>query len=275
VLTFLIFGDVVGKIGREALMKALPGLKAEFKPDLVLANAENLAHGKGLTRQIVAELKGAGVDFFTSGNHVFNNQKGPHEVWADSELKDCLIRPANFPADTPGEGEKILNLGGKRVLVVNLICQVFMGEPYSSPFTAMEGILERHAGERLDAVLVDLHGEATSERVAFGLHFDGRVSSVTGTHTHVPTADARILPKGTAYLTDIGMTGARHSVLGVAPEGPISRFTSGEAKPFEIPEEGPVDLNAALVRVRDDGPRELRHGAGTAESISLIQRIID
>jgi metallophosphoesterase (TIGR00282 family) len=177
-----------------------------------------------------------------------------------------LIRPANFPDGTPGEGEKTLTLGKKRILVVNLICQVFMGEPYANPFMAMEVILKRHEGEKFDAVIVDLHGEATSERVAFGLHFDGRVSSITGSHTHVPTADARILPKGTAYLTDIGMTGARWSVLGVAPEGPISRFTEGEARPFEIPEEGAVDLNAALVMIGDDMK---------ALKIELIQKIIE
>ena len=208
-MTFLIFGDVVGKIGREALKRALPALKEEFKPDLTIVNAENLAHGKGLTKPIITDLKAAGVDFFTSGNHIFANHKGPHDVCGDPELRDLLIRPANFPDGTAGEGEKTLILAEKKVLVVNLICQVFMGEPYGSPFEAMEEILKRHAGEKLDAVLVDLHGEATSERIAFGIRFDGRVSSVTGTHTHVPTADARVLPNGTAYLTDIGMTGAR------------------------------------------------------------------
>lgn len=273
-LTFLIFGDVVGKIGREALKRALPALRADYAPDLVIVNAENLAHGKGLNKIIIADLKAAGVDFFTSGNHVFHNPKGPNEVWADPELRDVLIRPANFPDGTPGDGEKTLILGKKRVLMVNLICQVFMKEPYGSPFMAMEAILKRHEGDKLDAVLVDLHGEATSERIAFGLHFDGRVSSVTGTHTHVPTADARLLPNGTAYLTDIGMTGARWSVLGVAPEGPISRFAEGEAKPFEIPETGPVDLNAALVTI-EDGPVELRHGASKAMKIELIQKIIE
>jgi metallophosphoesterase (TIGR00282 family) len=276
-LTALIFGDVVGKIGREALKKALPALKSEFAPDVVIANAENLAHGKGLNRTIIADLHEAGVDFFTSGNHIFHNPKGPREVWADPLLKDRLIRPYNFPDGTDGDGEKTLTLGKKRVLVVNLICRVFMGEPYANPFMAMEEILKKHEGESFDAVIVDLHGEATSERIAFGLHFDGRVSSVTGSHTHVPTADARILPKGTAYLTDIGMTGARLSVLGVAPEGPISRFVEGEAKPFEIPEEGAVDLNCAVVTIGDPtSPDGLRGtGVGKATKIELIQKIIE
>ncbi len=265
-LTVLLFGDVVGKIGRRALLKALPELKKTYRPDLTIVNAENVAHGKGVTKPILAELKDGGVDFFTSGNHIFANPKGPHEIWEDPLLKDTLIRPYNFPAGTAGDGEKVLDLGGKKVLVVNLICQVFMREPYGNPFEAMEEILRRHAGEKLDAILVDLHGEASSERIAFGFHFDGRVSSITGTHTHVPTADARVLPKGTAYLTDIGMTGARISVLGVAPEGPISRFIPGEAIPFEIPEEGPVDLNAVVVTIDD---------TGKAVKIEPIQKIIE
>ncbi len=265
-LTVLIFGDVVGKIGRTALLKALPELKATYRPDLTIVNAENLAHGKGVTKSIIAEMKDGGVDFFTSGNHIFANPKGVHDVWDDPALKDLLIRPANFPNGTAGRGEMLLDLGDKKVLVVNLICQIFMKEPYGNAFEAMEEILQRHADKKLDAIIVDLHGEASSERIAFGFHFDGRVSSITGTHTHVPTADARILPKKTAYLTDIGMTGARHSVLGVKPEGPISRFVPGEAIPFEIPEEGAVDLNAVIVTIGDDG---------RAETIEQIHKIIE
>ncbi len=263
-LTFLIFGDVVGKIGREALKKALPDLRSRYKHDLTIVNAENIAHGKGVTAPIIADLHAAGVDFFTSGNHIFNNP-GVHAVWNDPKLKDLLIRPANFPDGTAGDGEKTLEVGGKKVLVINLICQVFMGQDYGNPFERVDAILKAREGEKFDAILVDLHGEATSERIAFGFYVDGRVSSVTGTHTHVPTADARILPKGTAYLTDIGMTGARHSILGVAPEGPLSRFAPGaEAIPFEIPEEGPVDLNAVVVKIE----------SGKAVSIEPIHEII-
>lgn len=265
-LKFLIFGDVVGKIGREALKRALPGLKSRYAPDLTIANAENLAHGKGVNASIIADLHAAGVDFFTSGNHIFNNP-GVHEVWNDPKLKDLLIRPANFPAGTAGDGEKTLEIGGKKVLVVNLICQVFMKDPYDNPFLAIDEILKRHEGEALAAVIVDLHGEATSERVGLGMHVDGRVSSVTGTHTHVPTADARILPGGTAYLTDIGMTGARHSILGVEPEGPLSRFLGKDVKSFQIPESGPVDLNAVVITVDPDTRK--------ATSIEPIHEIID
>lgn len=244
-LTFLIFGDVVGRIGREGLLRALPKLKKKHSPDLVLANAENLAHGKGVNPSIMKTLLEGGVDFFTSGNHIFNNQK-VREIWKDPAMKDLLIRPANYPDGTAGEGQKMLRVGEKKVLVINLLCQVFMHEEVESPFKTIDRILE-NMGEEPDIILVDLHGEASSERVAFGLHVDGRVTAVTGTHTHVPTADGRILEKGTAYLTDIGMTGARNSVLGVKPEGPLSRFTDDTPIPFDIPTEGPVDINAVLI----------------------------
>jgi hypothetical protein len=264
-LCFLIFGDVVGRIGREALLRRLPALREKHRPDLVIANAENLAHGKGVTAKILREMTGGGVDLLTSGNHVFNNP-GVHEIWSDPDLKDRLIRPANYPAGTAGDGQKRLEVGEKTVLVVNLLCQVFMPDDVESPFLAIDRILAEQE-RRPDAVLVDLHGEATSERVAFGLHVDGRVSAVTGTHTHVPTADARVLPNGTAYLTDVGMTGARHSVLGVAPEGPLSRFLTGEKRAFEIPTEGPADLNAVVVKIDA--------GTGRAASIEPIREIVE
>lgn len=263
-LTFLIFGDIVGRIGREALLRALPKLKERHTPDLTLANAENLAHGKGVNPSILKSLHEGGIDFFTSGNHIFDNPK-VHDIWNDPNLKDILIRPANYPDGTAGEGQKLLRVGEKKVLVINLLCQVFMPGEVSNPFQAIDAIL-RNLDEKPDVILVDLHGETTSERVAFGLHVDGRASAVTGTHTHVPTADARILKGGTAYLTDIGMTGARESVLGISPEGPLSRFLEGERLPFEIPTEGHVDLNAALLTVDAEN--------GKALSIEHIQEIV-
>jgi len=265
-LTFLLIGDVVGKIGRDALKKALPGLKARYSPNLTIANAENLAHGRGVTRSTLKEVLDAGVDLCTSGNHVYDNA-AVSEVWTDPILKEKLIRPANFPDGMPGKGWKMLELGGKRVLVINLICTVFMGkdsERYGSPFEAFDRLAAEHPA---DAVVVDLHGEATSERLAFGFHADGRAAAVFGTHTHVPTADARIYPKGTAYVTDVGMTGARWSVLGVSPEGPMSLFLPGSPKRFEIPETGPVDLNALVVRY-DENARE-------SVSIEPIHEIVE
>lgn len=263
-LTFLAIGDVVGKIGREAVTKALPGLKEKYRPDLVIANAENVAHGVGVNLASIKALAAAGVDIFTSGNHVFKNP-GVHEVWANPELGPRLLRPENYPGGTQGNGVKSLDLGGKKVLVVNLIGQVFMDQEYASPFEAFDRALRENPGH--DIVLVDFHGEATSEKVAFGIWADGRATAVWGTHTHVPTADARLLPKGTAYLTDIGMVGAYHSVLGVAPEGPISRFLSGETTKFEMPESGPAELDAVVIRVEPANCRAL--------NIELIREIVD
>lgn len=263
-LRFLVFGDVVGKIGREAILKALPELKKEFSPDLTILNAENLAHGKGVTLKILQELRKGGIDFFTSGNHIFDNP-GVHDVWQNKDLQELLIRPENFPDGTKGAGYKLIHLGDKKVLVINLICQVFMKENYDSPFEALDHVLEK-VGDEANCILIDLHGEASSERIALAQYADGRVTSVTGTHTHVPTADARILPHGTAARTDIGMTGAVHSILGVSSEGPLSRFLGKERIPFEIPAEGPVDLNAVLIEADSE--------TGNAISITPIQRTI-
>ncbi len=266
-MRFLIIGDIVGKIAREALIRAFPSLKAEYKPDMTIANAENLAHGRGVTHKTVAELHEAGIDFFTSGNHIFDNP-GVHQIWADPKLKDVLIRPDNYPPGTAGDGYKVADIGGKKVLVINLLCRVFMDQDYPSAFEALDLILKAHDGVPLAAILVDLHGEATSERIAFGWYADGRVSSVTGTHTHVPTADTRIMPKGTAFQTDLGMTGARWSILGMDPPGPLSLFAPGaEAVRFQVPETGPVDLNAVLIEV-DPATRK-------ATSIERIHKILE
>lgn len=264
-LRFLVFGDIVGRIGREAVLKALPGLKKELSPDLIVANAENLAHGRGVTLKILREMRAGGVDIFTSGNHIFDNP-GAYDVWNDPELGELLLRPANLPEGTRGKGYKFLSLGGKTILVLNLICQVFMKESYGSPFETVDDILSK-SGAEADCVLVDLHGEATSERIAFTHHVDGRVTSVTGTHTHVPTADARIMPKGTGAITDIGMTGAHNSILGFGPEGPLSRFLGGERVAFDVPTEGSADLNAVLIEA------DAKTGGTTA--ITRIQRIIE
>lgn len=255
-LTFLVFGDVVGKIGREAVIKSLPELKAKYRPDLTIANVENIAHGVGVNLASVTSLAAAGVDIFTSGNHVFKNP-GVYNVWTHPELGPRLLRPENFPGGTQGLGSKSLEIGGKKVLVVNLIGQVFMKEEYASPFEAFEKVLKENPGH--DVVLVDFHGEATSEKVAFGIWADGRATAVWGTHTHVPTADARILPNGTAYLTDVGMVGARYSVLGVEPKGPISHFTEVDSTKFEMPESGPADLGAVVIHVDPEDPQGREH----------------
>lgn len=245
-MKILIFGDVMGKIGRRAIIKILPKLKKEFKPDFIIANAENIAHGKGITPKTLKELTDNGVDFFTSGDHVWNKK----EIIPVLEQKDaCLIRPANYPPKVPGFGYRIIEVGVKKILMVNLIGRVFMKGDYDCPFRKIDEIFEETKREKIDAVVIDFHTEATSEIRAFGFYVDGRASIVFGTHTHVQTADEQILPKGTAYLTDVGMNGAKDSVLGVDKENILKNFLT--QMPFEhiIPETGTAIVNAVLVEI--------------------------
>lgn len=247
-LKFLIFGDVVGKTGRRAVKKILPRLKKQYQPDLVMANAENLAHGSGVTPKTLTELQEAGVDLFTGGDHLFAK---PDVEQILSQNDSPLLRPANFPQNKPGQGEKVLNLATKRVLVINLLGRVFIedkleekGTKLDNPFTTLEKILQKYQGEKFNAILVDFHTEATSEQMAMGYFLDGRASALWGTHTHIPTADAQILTNGLGYITDVGMTGAKDSVLGVAKEVIIDRFVNESEKHFEWPE-----MDVAIVNV--------------------------
>lgn len=263
-LTFLIFGDIVARPGRKALAEIVPQWRKRYQPDLVLANAENLAHGTGVTPKTLAECQSAGVDFFTSGNHVFK-KKDVVPLLTDRDT--VLLRPANYPPETPGVGHKIVRLGTKSVLVINLMGRVFFNDNYEDPFRTLDQILEHYRRERLSAILVDVHTEATSEAVALGWYADGRVSVVYGTHTHVPTADARVLPGGTGYISDIGMTGLRDSVLGVDKDLIIRKFLTQQPVAHEWPESGWATINAILVTV-DPGSHQ-------ALEIKLLQKEID
>lgn len=248
-MKFLIFGDVVAKTGRKAIAKVLPKLKKELKPDFVIANAENLAHGTGLTKKTLAELTAAGVDFFTGGDHSFDKIDGD-DLYA---TMPNLIRPANW-FKVPGVGEKLLTVGKKRVLVINLIGQVFMGAKiiekggkFLNPFKVVNQIIAQYKEEKPDAILVDMHSEATSEQVAMGWLLDGRASVLWGTHTHVPTADARIMPQGLGYISDIGMTGARDTVIGVDKDIIVELFLNDTKKTKDWPELPDAIVNALYV----------------------------
>src|SRR3989344_2312956 len=216
-MKILFFGDIMGKPGRQAVAKILPMLKREYAPDFVIANVENLAHGKGVTLATMRNLAEAGVDFFTSGNHIYDKPEYK-EVFA--EFGDRLVRPANFAPAFIGDGYKIVEIKGEPVLIANLLGEVFMEKqvdqvPLTSPFYKINEILGK-VGSAAKIKILDFHADATSEKRAMGFWVDGRMSAVVGTHTHVPTADAQILPQGTGYVTDLGMTGAAHSVIGVA-----------------------------------------------------------
>jgi metallophosphoesterase (TIGR00282 family) len=261
----LIFGDVVGRIGRGAMAKIVPQWKKKYKPDLVIANAENIAHGKGVTPKTLREVRDSGVDFFTSGNHIFDNKAGL-EVFSDPEFQNIIVRPANYPTDVPGEGFKIIEIGTKKVLIVNLNGQVGFRESFDSPFLSIDKILGKRGNKDLISI-IDFHTETTSEKVAFGHYVDGRISAVIGTHTHVPTADAKILPKGTGYISDVGMVGEENSVLGVKKEVILNNFLTQIPQVHAYAESGPCEVNAVYLEIDSRSKKTVK--------INLLQKIVN
>lgn len=243
----LFFGDIVGKPGRRALAQVLPLLKQEHRPDVVIANVENLAHGKGVTPTTLAELTALGVDVFTSGNHVFDKKDQADECFKNYPN---LIRPANYEDSFPGQGYFRFQKNNQWYTIINLGGQVFFEKQFSgvikNPFFAVDEILQEVAGPN-DAVLIDLHAEATSEKRAMGFYLDGRVSALVGTHTHTATADAQTLPKGSAYVTDVGMTGAKNSVIGVKIENALNMFLEKDRFRMEVEEDGQAIVNAVII----------------------------
>jgi len=245
----LFIGDIVASLGRATVGKLLPNIKKADNISLAIANGENLAHGRGLTAEKVQEVLGFGVDYFTSGDHVFRIPKFAGDI-------DSLpvLRPANWPQGTPGKGHTILDLGKEgKILLVNLLGITNINGPTENPFYTIDNILQEFEKENFRAILVDFHAEVTSEARAFGFYVDGRVTAVFGTHSHVPTADAQVLPKGTAYITDVGMVGAKDSVLGVEPQIIIDRFTKVPGEKFEWVESGSSVFNSVLLEIDSKG----------------------
>jgi 2',3'-cyclic-nucleotide 2'-phosphodiesterase len=240
----LFIGDVVGGPGRRGLRAAMPALRERHAPDLVIVNGENSAGGMGITEKTARELFETGAGVITSGNHVYRHR----EVYDFLDREQRLIRPANYPHANPGRGHTVVEVGGVRVAVINLSGAVGLTVA-RSPFHEVDSILERLEAE---AVIVDFHAEVTSEKVAMGWHLDGRVAAVLGTHTHVPTADGRVLPGGTAFISDVGMTGARTSVLGVKPEQALASLISQMPTRFETAEDD-VWVMGAVVEVNERG----------------------
>jgi 2',3'-cyclic-nucleotide 2'-phosphodiesterase len=240
----LFIGDVVGSPGRQGLRETMPQLRERFAPDLTIVNGENSAGGVGITERTANDLFGAGCDVITTGNHVYRHREAYE--WLDREER--VLRPANYPQANPGRGHGVFEAGGIKVRVVNLSGGVGL-RVARSPFDTVDSILGHHDA---DAVIVDFHAEVTSEKVAMGWHLDGRVAAVLGTHTHVPTADGRVLPGGTAFVSDVGMTGSRESVLGVKPEQAIRAMITQMPTRFETAEEN-VWLMGAVVDVNQQG----------------------
>jgi metallophosphoesterase (TIGR00282 family) len=242
----LFVGDVVGKPGRAGLARAMPELRERHRPDLVIANGENSAGGLGITEKTAADLFAIGADVITLGNHAYRHR----DAYPYLDAAERVIRPANYMTSSPGRGHTIVEVGGMRVCVINLSGQVML-QAARSPFSEVDSLLDRLEG-RADAFVIDFHAEVTSEKVAMGWHLDGRAAAVFGTHTHVPTADARVLPKGTAFISDVGMTGSRASVLGVRWEQALEAFRSQMPIRFQTADED-IWVNAALVDIRPDG----------------------
>jgi hypothetical protein len=239
-----MIGDVVAKPGRKAVASVLPQLRKEEKIDLVIANIENLSHGKGASKEHVEELRGLGVDIFTSGNHIWFKK----DFYETLETDATVIRPANYPADNPGFGFTIANVSKKKVLIANLLGRQWIDEPVDEPYRVIDSLLtDQIEKEKPDFVVLDFHAEATSEKMALAWFLDGRVTAIFGTHTHIPTSDTWILPMGTAFVSDVGMTGALHSVLGVEPEIIIKKQKDAEPVKFEWVETGPKVFRSVLV----------------------------
>lgn len=241
----LFIGDIVGKTGRDSLSRNLPGLKIKYSPDIIIANGENAAGGAGITEKVFRELRISGVDVVTGGNHTWDQK----DIFNFIGNEPCLLRPANYPEETtPGNGSVIYETGKSRikVAVINLIGRVFM-RPVDCPFKAADREINKVIGAA-EVILIDFHAEATSEKQAMGWYLNGRVSAVIGTHSHVQTADERLLTGNTAYITDAGMTGLYNSILGVDIDGPLERFTTGLPNRLHI-SEGESLLNAVVITI--------------------------
>lgn len=246
IMKVLFVGDVVGSIGRKMLIESLPALKVKYRPQLTIVNGENAAAGRGITEKIYKEFLQAGVDVITMGNHTWDN-RDIFEFIGNEKIK--MIRPANFPEGTPGLGYKIIQINQHKIAVINVQGRVFLNA-LDDPFRKMDAILEE-IGDETNCIFVDFHAEATSEKQAMGWYLDGRVSAVVGTHTHIQTNDARILPQGTAYLTDAGMTGAYDSILGVERHIILEKFLTQLPVRHEIPEEGRKLLSGCYIEIDD------------------------
>ncbi|MEK7460697.1 MAG: TIGR00282 family metallophosphoesterase [Patescibacteria group bacterium] len=256
----LIIGDIVGKPGRRAVTEILPQLKIDHSIDLVIANGENVSHGRGLSFNHYEALREVGIDWFTSGNH----------IWARADIlpylddpKIQIIRPANYPGAVPGRGIASFKVGTTPIHLLNLMGRVFMAEETDNPFRLFDELIEKLKG----VIIVDFHAEATSEKWAFGHHVTDRATAVVGTHTHVPTADERLLGAGTAFISDIGMTGPIDSNIGAEKGTIINHFLTGLPWRYEVAENGPIWFNAVLVTIDVKTHR--------ATHIERIQKVLD
>ncbi len=250
-MKIVFIGDIVGKNGRETVIKKIPELRSKYEPDAIICNAENAAAGYGLTKKIANELFETGVDVITLGNHSWDQK----EMLSYIEECNKIIRPINYPKTVPGRGFYKLSLNdGRKLLIVQVMLRLFINISLDDPFRAIKDLLNTEfLGKTSNSILVDMHGEATSEKNAFAHYIDGEVTALLGTHTHIPTADARVLSKGTAYQSDVGMSGNYDSVIGMEKEGPIHGFTKGyRLEGRFVPADGQITVCGAFIESDDN-----------------------
>ena len=254
-MKILFLGDIVGRSGRKAVIERLPKLRENWKLDFVVVNGENATNGAGLSGEHAKQLLDAGTDCLTLGDHAFDQR----DMMQFIDTEPRIIRPMNYAKAAPGRGFRVFEARGRKVLVAQILGQVFMKRPYDDPFSAADEVLRKHPlGGLVSASLVDIHCEATSEKMGMGHFCDGRASIVVGSHTHVPTGDAMILPSGTAYLTDAGMCGDYNTVIGMEKTEPLRRFVTGMAKSRFTPGEGEATLSGLYVETDDRSGKATR-----------------
>jgi metallophosphoesterase, MG_246/BB_0505 family len=261
-MRILFLGDVMGRAGREAVSERLPALRRDWKIDFVVINGENASNGAGLNAEHAKTLFEAGADCVTLGDHAFDQK----DMLSHIESDNRILRPLNFAKGAPGRGHRLFSdARGRKILVAQALGQVFMSRPYDDPFSAIDAVLRAHPlGGQAQAILIDMHCEATSEKMGMGHFCDGRASIVVGTHTHVPTADAQILPGGTAFQADAGMCGDYNSVIGMEKAEPMRRFVTGMGKSRFTPALGEATLSGLFVETDDK--------TGKAVSVSMVRQ---
>ena len=246
-MRILFIGDIVGKVGRNAIAEYLPKIKKSYRPTVSIVNAENAAHGKGLTEKLYKQLLRDGVDFMTMGNHTY----GQREIYDFIDDANRMVRPANFPSEAPGVGMRFIQINDIKLAIINLQGRSFM-QDIDDPFKKADQLIEE-AKKETNFIFVDLHAETTSEKNAMGWYLDGRVSAVVGTHTHIQTSDERVLPNGTGYITDVGMTGYYDGILGINRDEVIERFITSLPQRHVVPDDGRSVLSGVIIDLDKDG----------------------
>lgn len=246
-MRILFIGDIVGKVGRNAIAEYLPKIKQSYRPTVSIVNAENAAYGKGLTEKLYKQLLRDGVDFMTMGNHTY----GQREIYDFIDDANRMVRPANFPSEAPGVGMRFIQINDIKLAIINLQGRSFM-QDIDDPFKKADQLIEE-AKKETNFIFVDFHAETTSEKNAMGWYLDGRVSAVVGTHTHIQTSDERVLPNGTGYITDVGMTGYYDGILGINRDEVIERFITSLPQRHVVPDDGRSVLSGVIIDLDKDG----------------------